>query len=102
VCCTDEPDSLIQGELPQGLAVSVPSRPGIRVPPLAFCHSCQLYRGDRSRSRRRDGTSLGLALVHSITEAHSGKISIKSQLGSGNGFAMSLPLTSSRSESTVA
>lgn len=45
------------------------------------------YRGDRSRSRRRGGTGLGIALVRSIVEAHGGNISVESQLSGGAVFA---------------
>lgn len=49
------------------------------------------YRGDRSRSRRRGGTGLGLALVQSIVEAHGGEVLVESRLGDGARFTIRLP-----------
>ncbi len=49
------------------------------------------YRGDRSRSRRRGGTGLGLALVKNIAESHGGKVHVESEEGKGSRFTMALP-----------
>lgn len=50
------------------------------------------YRGDRSRSRRRGGAGLGLAIVQRIVTAHGGRIEVDSQLGRGARFTITLPL----------
>ena len=50
------------------------------------------YRGDSSRSRRRGGTGLGLALVRSLVEAHGGHIAVESQVGQGARFTITLPI----------
>jgi signal transduction histidine kinase len=50
------------------------------------------YRGDRSRSRRRGGAGLGLAIVQTIVEAHGGRIEVSSQPGKGTRFTMALPV----------
>ncbi|MBE7440195.1 MAG: sensor histidine kinase [Spirochaetales bacterium] len=39
------------------------------------------------------GTGIGLAVVHSIVEAHHGKIFFETQIGKGTVFTISLPLT---------
>jgi signal transduction histidine kinase len=54
----------------------------------------RLYRGDKSRSQR--GLGLGLSLVKAIVEAHHGAVSVRSDIGAGAVFAVTLPLTASR------
>jgi signal transduction histidine kinase len=49
----------------------------------------RLYRGDKSRSER--GLGLGLSLVKAITEAHQGRITVRSQVGVGSEFTVHLP-----------
>jgi len=49
------------------------------------------YRSERSRSRRRGGTGLGLAIVRAIAEAHGGGIAVRSALGAGSTFTLTLP-----------
>lgn len=40
---------------------------------------------------RADGTGLGLAIVRGVAEAHGGTVSVKSELGHGSEFSLSLP-----------
>ena len=49
------------------------------------------YRGDSSRSRRRGGTGLGLALTQALVKAHGGHIAVESQPGSGTRVTITLP-----------
>jgi signal transduction histidine kinase len=42
--------------------------------------------------RRSDGAGLGLSIVKAITQAHGGKVYLKSQLGIGSTFTVVLPL----------
>jgi signal transduction histidine kinase len=49
------------------------------------------YRADRSRSHRRGGAGLGLAIVQTIIRAHTGKIEVDSQPGRGTRFNIVLP-----------
>ncbi len=48
-------------------------------------------RVDRGRSRHQGGTGLGLAIVKHIMEAHGGRVSVESELGSGSTFSLHLP-----------
>ena len=49
----------------------------------------RLYRGDKSR--HEPGLGLGLSLVKVFIESHDGQISVKSELGIGTLFTISLP-----------
>ncbi|MFI1029046.1 sensor histidine kinase [Streptomyces sp. NPDC020951] len=53
-------------------------------------------RADGSRSRTsggEGGTGLGLAIAAALTEAHGGRIEVRSELGSGTEFTVTLPVT---------
>ena len=52
----------------------------------------RFYRVDRARSRDVGGTGLGLAIVKHIAQAHSGTVSVNSQLGKGTTFTVQIPL----------
>jgi len=41
----------------------------------------RFYRVDKARSRADEGVGLGLSIAKQITEAHSGRIEVKCQLG---------------------
>lgn len=49
----------------------------------------RLFRGDRSRSQR--GLGLGLSLVKAMVEAHGGDVSVRSEVGRGSEFVVSIP-----------
>jgi signal transduction histidine kinase len=53
----------------------------------------RFYRADRARSRtpERGGFGLGLAISQWIAEAHGGTISVRSRLGRGSTFMVTLP-----------
>lgn len=46
---------------------------------------------DKSISRNREGSGIGLSLVKSLAELHGGKVEVKSILGQGSEFIISLP-----------
>lgn len=50
----------------------------------------RFYIADRSRSRR--GTGLGLAIVKHVVRAHDGTVAVRSTLGRGSTFTITLPL----------
>jgi two-component system sensor histidine kinase ResE len=51
------------------------------------------YRVQSAHVRRRRGTGIGLTIVQYIVQAHEGSISVKSELGQGTTFIVTLPLT---------
>lgn len=50
------------------------------------------YVVDRYRARQTGGLGLGLAIVKQIVELHKGHLEVKSQLGKGTTFKVSLPI----------
>jgi len=52
----------------------------------------RFYRVDKARSQSLGGTGLGLSIVKNIAEKHGGKVSVKSQFGSGSTFIIQLPI----------
>ncbi len=59
----------------------------------------RFYRVDKARSRKQGGTGLGLAIAKHITQAHGGRISVKSRPGEGSVFTISLPSPCKHQES---
>lgn len=51
----------------------------------------RFYRVDKSRSKEKGGTGLGLAIVKHIVHNNNGKIEVKSTVGEGTEFSISLP-----------
>ncbi|MEV6302525.1 ATP-binding protein [Actinoplanes sp. NPDC051861] len=59
--------------------------------PLVFD---RLWRADPARGRDTGGSGLGLAIVRQIIRDHGGEVSVRSTLGEGTTFALTLPMTS--------
>ncbi|MGR3178152.1 MAG: heavy metal sensor histidine kinase [Candidatus Anammoxibacter sp.] len=51
----------------------------------------RFYRVDSSRSRETGGVGLGLSICKNIIELHNGKIEVRSTLGAGSTFIVTLP-----------
>jgi two-component system OmpR family sensor kinase len=56
----------------------------------------RFHRADASRSRSSGGVGLGLSIVAAVTAAHGGRVSARSEPGSGATFRIELPLAEER------
>jgi len=66
---------------------------GIGIPPHAREFIFEEFRQvDQTSKRKYGGTGLGLAIVQKYTRAMGGTVSLKSELGKGSTFTVSLPL----------
>jgi signal transduction histidine kinase len=75
-------------------AVVKVSDTGIGIPPEDLPHIFErFYRADRTRSRDRGGSGLGLTIAQSIVQEHQGTIEVESTPGRGSTFSVKLPCT---------
>ncbi|NJR66543.1 MAG: HAMP domain-containing histidine kinase, partial [Leptolyngbyaceae cyanobacterium CRU_2_3] len=66
---------------------------GIGIPELALPHIFErFYRFDEERTQEKGSSGLGLAIAQQIVEAHSGRLTVISQVGKGSLFQIELPL----------
>lgn len=66
---------------------------GIGIPPHAREFIFEEFRQvDQSSKRKYGGTGLGLAIVHKYTRSMGGNVGVKSELGQGSTFTVTLPL----------
>jgi two-component system sensor histidine kinase VicK len=56
----------------------------------------RFYRMDKTRSRKRGGSGLGLPIAKTIVEAHGGRIEAESRPGEGTRMSLCLPLLAPR------
>ncbi len=65
-------------------------------PGIAAEHLDQLFepfnRGDPQTARRTEGTGLGLAITQRLAEAMQGQVTVRSEVGRGSVFTLTLPL----------
>jgi len=77
----------------EGVQLSVRNT-GDPIPPEHLPHLFErFYRTDSARTHTEGGYGLGLAIAKSITEAHNGTISVKSNAAEGTVFTVLLPKT---------
>ncbi len=68
---------------------------GVGIPPENLPHIFdRFYRVDKSRARAQGGSGLGLSIAKWIAQAHGGAIRVRSQVGEGTTFTVTLPLYS--------
>ncbi|MFM8861810.1 MAG: sensor histidine kinase [Acidimicrobiia bacterium] len=53
----------------------------------------RFYRVDQARRRQTGGSGLGLAIVRHVVANHGGRLDVRSRLGEGSTFTMTLPST---------
>jgi len=79
------------GEDRDQIAISI-SDTGVGIPPEDLSRIFErFYRVDKARSRQVGGTGLGLSIVKHAVEQMNGAIAVKSQLGQGSTFTLTLP-----------
>jgi heavy metal sensor kinase len=67
---------------------------GIGIPAEALPHIfARFYRVDKARSLDEAGGGLGLSICQWVARAHGGEITVRSRLGSGSTFIVSLPVS---------
>jgi signal transduction histidine kinase len=65
---------------------------GIGIPEEAMSRIfSEFYRAKNAKSTNVDGTGLGLVIVKDVVEQHGGRISVRSRVGEGTTFTISLP-----------
>ena len=82
---------IVQAASPNHITLTVEDT-GMGIAPEQLPHIFEAFRqGDQSLRRRRPGTGLGLAIVHSLVTIMGGTIAVKSELGQGSVFTITLP-----------
>jgi signal transduction histidine kinase len=61
----------------------------------------RFFRVDRARSRGTGGTGLGLSIVKHVAENHGGGVAVRSELGRGTVFTVTLPAAEERAPTSA-
>ena len=69
---------------------------GCGISPADLEHIFDPFYTTKHESQEREGTGLGLTIVHQIVHEHGGHIEVKSELGRGTTFLVNLPAVSAR------
>lgn len=93
VAYSPEGSAVIIGALAEGDRIDISvSDQGIGIAPQDLDRVFErFYRADQARSRETGGTGLGLAIVKHIATNHGGRVGVRSRLGEGSTFTLSLP-----------
>ena len=76
-----------------GAAVLTVTNTGQGIPAEALPHLFnRFYQVDGSATRTREGSGIGLALVHEIVKLHGGRVTVESSPEAGTSFAVTLPV----------
>lgn len=75
----------------RGTASLVVEDSGTGIAPAELAHVFERFATGASRGGHR-GTGLGLALVHAVAEGHGGDVRVRSTLGQGSRFELSMPV----------
>lgn len=75
---------------------------GIGIPEAKINHIFNRFEQvDKTFTRKREGSGIGLTLVKSLVELHGGNISAKSKINEGSEFIFNLPATIVESDETL-
>jgi two-component system phosphate regulon sensor histidine kinase PhoR len=83
-------EAVLEGDRPAVSIAVADEGPGIPAEHIARIFE-RFYRVDKARSRERGGTGLGLSIVKHIALVHGGDIDVRSELGTGSVFRLTLP-----------
>jgi heavy metal sensor kinase len=83
----------VQGDRDQGVVRIFVSDTGVGISPKDQKRVFdRFFRVDKARSRDTGGTGLGLSISQWIAQAHEGQIAVKSKVGKGSTFTVTIPL----------
>ena len=83
----------VEGDRDNGVARILVADTGVGIAPKDLKRIFdRFFRTDKARSRDTGGTGLGLSICQWIARVHEGKIAVKSKVGKGSTFTVTLPL----------
>jgi two-component system OmpR family sensor kinase len=83
----------VKGDRDQGVVRIFVSDTGVGIAPKDRKRVFdRFFRVDKARSRNTGGTGLGLSICQWIAQAHEGQIAVKSKVGKGSTFTVTLPI----------